>query len=571
MSNSKKNQDSSWLTDNGRPAEQAILMDAAFKSLSFFAQILQWVGLSLVAQYLLNQLAHKTLSHRFLGLSVANVNLSLSLLIVGVGLNIVFFWLDQRGSARAVALAIAARTDRLLPELLPSKLRLDRLDPAQGASYLMERIDEIASYQVKAKSMAIYARLAMTVIILLLLLVHWPAAILLLLATAVIPVNMWIAGRLAQEGQDQYLGQLNQLSAKILDSFLGLATLKRFRGISQRREVIQQASDELTDTNYAILKRAFISGMVMDIVVTFSIAVVATYVGFNLMGYWGVPGTHLTLAEGLFVLLLAPMYFTPFREMASAFHDKERANAAVRLLDELPSAEPEIVVKSGQQPLTIAPSIALTEVTFAYSDYQPIIDSFTATVASGETIALIGASGAGKTTLLNILSGVLVPTEGNITWMAQEATRVAEIEQSTWLGQQFLLLQGTLRENLALANPDARDGQLIAALGVAQLEDWFAGLPDGLDTILGYANIQPSAGEQKRLAIARAAVKNSPIWFVDEPTSHLDDENATLVIDALQATTAEATVVMATHDPRVVAVSDQIWRINGHGLVEVLR
>jgi ATP-binding cassette subfamily C protein CydD len=570
MRNSKKNQDSRWLTENGQQAENTIRLSAMYKILSFLSQIVQWVGLSLLAQLLINKLVHRTLSASFFWLPTNNFTLAMALLLAGVALNSLFNWLDNRQNAKGIAEASDFRAQRLLPILFPSNFSLHRIDPAEGAGDLMERLTEIATYQVNSKAMGLYARVAMTIIVGLVVLVHWPAAILLLLATAVIPVNMWIAGKLAQEGQDTYLSQLNDLSAKILDSFLGLNTLKRFRGLVKRRSVIQAASDELTVTNYNILKRAFISGMVMDVVVTFSIAVVATYVGFNLMGYWGVPGTHLTLVEGLFVLLLSPMYFTPFREMASAFHDKERANASVRLLDGLPDVDSQPHVQPTWQ-LTQAPAVALQNVSFQYDDTTTVLTDLSAKVQSEQTIALIGPSGVGKTTMLNIISGVLQPNSGMVSWQHDDETYTPEVEETTWVGQHFLLIQRTLRENLALANPEASDEELVAALDVAQLSSWFANLSDGLETVLGYQNVQPSAGEQKRLAIARAVVKNSRIWFLDEPTAHLDAENAALVAAAIKAATSSATVFISTHEPVVTAISDGVWQLRGNGKVEVMR
>ncbi len=281
----------------------------------------QWAGLALVAQACLTE-------PRGAGLGWGLV----VLVVCGVLAALAGYAADTFASRAGLAIEDDLRA-RLVSHLLPRVARPSEIEPATAAHATLELVDDVAEYHTTTVPLRYSAPASMTVIFVLTAIVHWPVAVILALSTLVVSFNMRLAGLLAKEGNDRYLGAIQKMGAIVLDSFRGVETLRRFHAVEQRRDALAEASDRLTDANMSVLKRAFISGLVMDVVITFSIAVTATYVGLALLRYVSIPWVApIDLASGLFVLLLCPLYFSPMRQLASAYHDRERAETASRAI-----------------------------------------------------------------------------------------------------------------------------------------------------------------------------------------------------------------------------------------------
>ncbi len=184
---------------------------------------------------------------------------------------------------------------------------------------------------------------------------------------------------------------------------------------------------------------------------------------------------------------------------------------------------------------------------------RPVLSGISLTVAPGERVALIGVSGAGKSTLLAALAGDLAPTSGTV-----------RTQPTSLLTQRTELFRDSVRGNLALADPDASDAAMLAALHAAGLDAVVAALPSGLDTRLGEGGAGLSAGQARRLALARLLLRNAPVWLLDEPTEGLDGDTARDVIARLASRAIGHSLVMATHTQREAALADRlIWLRDG--------
>ncbi len=491
---------------------------------------------------------------------------------------------DAAEQARS-RIALSLR-ERLVAGALPDAGRRQEPEPAAVAGAVVELTGDIADYHAAALPLRASAPLSMAFILLATGLAHWPAAVVLVLATIVVPFNMWLAGLLARDGNDRYLGALNRLGAVVLDSFRGLPTLRRLGAVERRASTIDSASRELATANLEVLRRAFVSGVVMDVVITLSIAVAATYIGMTLLGYVTVPGTsRLDLGHGLFVLMLCPMYFAPMRRMAAAFHDRERALTAMRGVAPLlaPAAPAETGI-TRTDPADRPWRISATRLVLLDDTGHELIDAEEFRAESGQWTAIVGVSGAGKTTLLRLLAGLTEPDAGTVRWESESARVAPTAGAAAWIGQGTLLVAGTLADNLRLGAPDADRDRLDAAVEAVGLAPLVARLPDGLDTRLDggpgldigtdAAGAGPttgevrrlSAGESRRVAIARALLRGARLWILDEPTAHLDPAAEAEVLAALQRASAGCTVIVATHAGAVVRAADARWQVE-HGVV----
>ncbi|HEV7566695.1 MAG TPA: ATP-binding cassette domain-containing protein [Microbacteriaceae bacterium] len=551
-----------WLRRAAVPGRAALRLSAALLAAGTVLAIAQWWCLAVVAQ--------AVMSH-----TGALIVWGVAGLVAAAVLAAAATWASRRFEAAGRARIVGEIRNSLAVALLPRGRRTTDPEPAASAHALVELADQVADYHARVEPLRISAPVSMVAIFVATALVHWPAAIVLLLSSALVPLNMKLAGIFAQDGNDRHLLAMRRLSAMMLESFHGLSTLINLGAVDRRRRDIDVASRELTAANLAVVRRAFLSGLIMDVVVTFSIAANATYIGLSLLGYVRIPGVPpISLAAGLFVLLLCPMYFAPLRSMAAAFHDRERATTAAKAIASMLSGgshgsetqsprAAELLAKA--EPVTVS----LRGVRYQVPDGDRQLFAIPGLqVEAGSWTAVTGVSGAGKTTLLSLIGGLREPTDGTIEWRTSAAAARPMVGRSAWIGQQTVILEDTVAENVRLGRADATDAEITEALRAAGLEQAVNALSRGIHTIIGDGGWGVSTGEARRIAIARALVGGARLWILDEPTAHLDPESELVVLDALKRATRGSTVVVATHSAAVVNVADAVWNLE-EGVVEV--
>jgi len=206
--------------------------------------------------------------------------------------------------------------------------------------------------------------------------------------------------------------------------------------------------------------------------------------------------------------------------------------------------------------------LAFDGVSFGYpTQPKPALSGLTLQLTPGTRLALLGPSGAGKTTLAYLALGLLQPTGG---WMVFDGRPAEDVDPAawrrrvSWLPQTVALLDGTIEENLRLARPDCSRDSLRWAARCAGAEAFINLLPDGYDTRVGTSGIRLSAGEVKRIGLARAFLRDAPLWILDEPTALLDTDLEAIVRDSLSALPAERTLVLIAHRLAGLPPCDQV-------------
>jgi len=315
---------------------------------------------------------------------------------------------------------------------------------------------------------------------------------------------------------------------------------------------------------------------VLELFSALGVAMVAAYVGFHLLGSlgFGAWGRTLSLGEGLFVLLLAPAFFEPLRELSAVWHDRAAGEAALEALDRLqrndlplPGANASLTRAATGVPGG-APTIAIHNLHFSWpGEQQEVFEGYELRIAAGEHIALMGPSGSGKTALLSILAGLVPATRGEISigGVALTDHTVAALRQRmTWMGQAPHVFAGSVETNVALGRVGVDTPQVAEAMRFASLEAVTQAHPG---VTLGEGGHGLSGGEAVRLALARVAVHPyADLLLVDEPTAHLDTETAERVADALVALARGKTLVVATHDPVLAARMDRAVNLGAEAL-----
>jgi ATP-binding cassette subfamily C protein CydD len=403
----------------------------------------------------------------------------------------------------------------------------------------------------------------------------WAAGGLLLATAPLIPLFMILVGMGAESISQRHFQALARMSAYFLDVLQGLTTLKLFDRSKGTEKTIASVSDNYRQRTMAVLRVAFLSSAVLEFFSAISIALVAVYLGMSYLGYFsfGVYGQPLNLASGLFILLLAPDFYLPLRELGTHYHARaEAVGAAEEIIKILAVAHPNAA--RHWQPLvkTEPLHIRFQQVGLTFDDgRRPALAGINFNLNPGEQVVLVGASGAGKTTTLNLLLGFLQPDQGRILVNDQ---RLADLspdswrEQIAWIGQRPVLFHGTIRENILLGRPQATEDQIQRAARNARVLDFSRHLPAGLETRVGEQGAGISRGQAQRVALARAFLKDAPLLLLDEPTAGLDAENEAAVMAAMNQLSRGRTVLLLTHRLTNIQHADRILVLENGCVVE---
>jgi ATP-binding cassette subfamily C protein CydD len=449
--------------------------------------------------------------------------------------------------------ALLASQDRLAP-------RAERATSAATAAMLTDKLPLLRPAIVRHRPAALRAAILPLVYLALALPFSWAVALILAVAGPLIPVFMALVGLAAREASERQMDEIGSLSGLLGER---LSALTDIRLLDARRRMGAEFADRaeaLRARTMAVLRVAFLSSTVLEFFSAVGVAMVAVYVGFALLGEipFGAWATPLTLSEGIFLLMLAPEFFQPLRDLAAAWHDKAGALAVSRdLVETEAEGQAEILGTGGAADVrTGAPSLTSTGLRLGALRFPDL------TLRPSEAIALTGPSGSGKSTLLSLIGGLETPDAGRIT--LDGATLSADTADAwrariAWVPQAAQMLAGPLRSTLALGRATApTEAELRAALDLASAGDIVARLPGGLDTELGETGGGVSGGEARRLMFARAALSGRPVLLADEPTADLDAATAAEIVAALLALRARGmTVIVATHDATLAAAMDR--------------
>lgn len=374
--------------------------------------------------------------------------------------------------------------------------------------------------------------------------INWLVGLSLLASLPVVPLFMIVIGKGASAQHQKHFKALSRLGSIFVDRVKSLELLRIFNAHDDQASVLATASDSLNQRTMRVVGVAFLSATVLDFFSTLAVALVAVFVGFNLLGEFTVGG-QLTLHTGLFLLLAAPLCFAELKQLGRLYHLRAEA----------------IAVAETVSPILIAPDKTTTQTVDAntFCDIEwtgfrtdiPALHAEKLPLRRGDWVWLQGESGSGKTCFLESLMG------------QRTATHV--FDNAVLISQHAVILPVSIRDNLALGR-EANDTCLTQVLKQVELDEWLASQTQGLDTVLN-EQIPMSGGQKQRLALARVLLSDAQIILLDEPTAHLTDEQHQRLSQMILDTLGDRTVIWASHKPLDEGWFTRHWVMEGGRLL----
>ena len=451
--------------------------------------------------------------------------------------------------------------------------KLEPLAPAGLQSYrssdllsrLQSDIEQLDNFYLSILLPSIVALIAVPILFISLH-VFYPALALLILSALVIVgllLPTWVVRKTAASGSI-ITEQRQQLTTAIIDGLQGMRELEIYGAKDAQLAQVSHYSKQLASSQLQINSINAQSQSTSVLVINTSLWLSLILLGIAL--------SNNTIPQSQFVmlLLLSLAAFEAVQPLPMAFEQLSATLSAARRLFSLadqqpvrvePKAPASLSAQLAQQPL----SIEFKQLNFSYPNQsQQVLHHLSLVVNQGEKIAISGRSGSGKSTIVQLLQGFYPCPEGTINIAGIDINHCSGEElrqQLSVVSQHSYLFAASIRDNLLLANPKATPEQLQQACDIAAASEFIAQLPQGLDTWLGETGRGLSGGQARRIHIAQALLKNAPVLILDEPTQGLDPITEQQVMRAIWQLMKNKTVILITHNPRLLASVDRVYQL----------
>ncbi len=530
-----------WLWSQQKPIRRLLNLNIMLASVSSVILVINTYFLANLLHHLimLNTARHELLP-------------SFIVLVIGFALRAIILWVREQ---------IGFKCGRILRNILRQKIldKIHQVGPAtinnkpagSWATIMLEQVENLHNYYARYLPQQALSAIVPVVILIAIFPLNWAAGLVLMITAPLIPIFMILVGIAAADSSQKNMATLAKLSGQFLDRLRGLETLRLFNRTEEQTQHIEKNTEDFRETTMDVLKMAFLSSAVLEFFTSISIALMAVYFGFSYLGElnFGTYDTPLTLFVGFFCLILAPEFYQPLRDLGTYYHDRAAGIGAADVIVDFLEANHTTAQSTAQQNHHIesAVEICAENLVILSPQGKPLTQSLNFSLPAGSHTAIVGQSGAGKTSLFNAILGFLA-YQGSLKINGIELKEMNITQwrkHIAWVGQNPLLLQGSIKENLLLGDIEATDAQIDQALCLAQAKEFTDKL--GLNSEIKDGGLGVSVGQAQRLAIARALLRQGHLLLLDEPTASLDAQSENLVLQALQHMSQQQTTLMITH------------------------
>ncbi|PMJ92454.1 cysteine/glutathione ABC transporter permease/ATP-binding protein CydD [Vibrio sp. 10N.261.55.A7] len=439
------------------------------------------------------------------------------------------------------------------------------------ATLLLEQVEDMQDFFARYLPQMSLSVLIPFVILIVVFPINWAAGLIFLITAPLVPLFMAMVGMKAANANRKNFKAMQRLSGHFYDRLQAMTTIRLFDRTQAETEVLKGASEVFRVRTMDVLKIAFLSSAVLEFFTSISIAITAVYFGFSFIGElnFGHYGVGVTLFAGLFILILAPEFYQPLRDLGTFYHAKQQAVGAAESIVEF--LETDISqVQSGDTIFSDSDNLSIRaeNLEILSPDGKKLVGPISFSINSASSTALVGQSGAGKTTLVNAILGFM-PYQGSLTINGIELNQLDHSswrKAISWVGQNPLLLHGTIRDNITLGHETASDQILEQVLKDSYAAEFVN--EHGLDYLISDRSGGLSVGQAQRIALARAMLQQGQFWLLDEPTASLDARSEKLVNQGLATQTKDKTTLLITHQLEPLKNIDQILVMKDGLIVE---
>jgi ATP-binding cassette subfamily B protein len=402
-------------------------------------------------------------------------------------------------------------------------------------------------------------------ILVILLLMNWRLALMMLLLVPVIVFNTVLFSRLARLAFRDIRTQMARLNSFLQESIGGISIIQLFGREDYSRARFSEQNEAYLERSLYQIKIFGIFMPLLEVLSSVSVALIIWYGGGQIIQ------KQMTLGMLVAFLSYMRLFFQPLRELSQKYSVVQSALAsAERIFQLLDSPNTLTGPTKPVQPERVAGEIEFTGVTFGYSPEYPVVRELSFRAAPGETLAIVGATGAGKSTIISLLERFYDPDLGVVRLDGIDLKEFDPLFLRGQIGlvmQEVYLFPASVRENIVL-DQELSPAQLAEVIAAAQLTDLINGLPQGLETRIGEAGLDLSAGQRQLLALARVLARNPRILVLDEATASIDTETEMLIEKALAATLANRTSIVIAHRLSTIRRANRIMVMDHGRLVE---
>ncbi|MCW5720767.1 MAG: ABC transporter ATP-binding protein [Devosia sp.] len=395
---------------------------------------------------------------------------------------------------------------------------------------------------------------------------NWQLA---LITTVMVPVATVLVGRYGARMTNNWrelFGRVGEFNVRVEEAIGGIRVVKAFANERHESGLFDASNRAYRDTKlkaYAIMTSSiaisFLSTRLVQLVVMMA-------------GAWLVVSGELSYGGFVSFLLLVEVFIGPVDKITSVLESYPKGIAGFTRFCRLIDTEPDIADRPGAIVVpTLKGDIRFEDVSFSYDSGRNVLSNVNLAIKAGETIAIVGPSGAGKTTLCSLLPRFYERDTGSITIDGIDISDMTQASLRRHIGvvqQDVFLFGGTLRDNIAYGDLGATDETIMDAVRRARLEEVVAGLPAGLDTIVGERGVKLSGGQKQRVAIARIFLKNPPILILDEATSALDTATEAAIQKSLAELAEGRTTLIIAHRLATIRHAHRIVVLTENGIAE---
>ena len=422
----------------------------------------------------------------------------------------------------------------------------------------VEGVEQIETYFGLYLPQLFYSLLAPLTLFAVIVFMSFTPAIVLLLCVPLIPISIAAVQTFAKKLLAKYWGKYTGLGDTFLENLQGLTTLKIYQADEYKNKKMNEEAEEFRKITMKVLKMQLNSITIMDLV-----AYGGAAIGIILTVRQFVDG-NIRLEQAIAIILLSADFFIPMRQLGSFFHIAMNGMAAIdkifKILDlEVPQEKTLDLPETG--------SIKVENLSFAYDESHKVLNDVSIEIAERGMVSLVGASGSGKSTMASLLMKRSRNYNGSIVIGNTDFDEVSEksvMENITYISHSSYIFKGTVRDNLLMAKPDAKDEELWDVLKKTNLADFFEA-DNGLDFEIKEAGGNLSGGQKQRLSLARGLLHDSRFYIFDESTSNIDVESEEIILEQIKKLAKTKGILMISHRLANVVSSDKIFVLEkGH-------